>query len=183
MKTLWEFLSQFWKQLRPWVIVNPWERAIRVRLGRWRVLLGPGLHLKVPIADAVFSQSVRRRICTMRTQTLTTDDGKTAMLGACLGYEIIDLDRLYDTLHHAEDTLENLALAAFANEVRSRTSGECAAEVIEQAVQARLDFERFGVGAVEVHLTDFAFVRTYRLISDPRYSGAGEKLETTAERP
>jgi hypothetical protein len=183
VKTLWEFLAQFWRQLRPWVIVNPWERAIRVRLGRWRLLLGPGLHLKLPIADAIFSQSVRRRICSLRTQTLTTDDGKTATLGACLGYEITNLDRLYDTLHHAEDTLENLALAAFAREVRGRRADACDAAAIEAAVQARLDFARFGVGAVEVYLTDFAFVRTYRLISDPRYSGAGEKLETTAERP
>jgi hypothetical protein len=42
-----------------WVTVAPWERALRVRLGKRVTLLGPGVHLRIPVADRVFGDSGR----------------------------------------------------------------------------------------------------------------------------
>lgn len=181
MKSLWEFLAQFWRQLRPWTIVNPWQQALRVRLGKQVTHLGPGIHWKLPFVHTIFAQSVRRRVVALQTQTITTKDWKTATLSASMAYEIHDLERLYQTLHHAEDTLVRLGMAALAGVVRSLRSEDCDQASIEAAAAGTVNLERYGIGDVEIYLTGFAFVRTYRLINDVAYGIQGDALSTTQE--
>ena len=182
MKTLWEFLSQFWKSLRPWVIVQPWQQGVRVRLGRWRKTLGAGVHLKLPIADAVFVQSIRRRIAPLYTQTVTTKDGKTTSFTASVAYAITDVGKLYDTLHHAEDSIKHLAMAALARDIRSRTLNECNQLTIETVVARDLDLGQYGLSDARVYLLSFATVKTYRLINDSGSNGIyGDALDTVQE--
>ena len=181
MKSFFDFLAQFWRQLRPWTVINPWEQALRVRLGRHVRRLPPGVHLKVPLIDTIYAQSVRRRIVALQVQTITTTDGKAVSFAASLGYEIGDLAKLYETLHHAEDTIIRLGMAALAHVVRTRAADDCDQESIERAAVTRLDLVRFGIQGVELYLTAFAVVRTYRLISDPTYDTGGDQLSTTQE--
>ena len=183
MKSLWEFLSQFWQHLRPWTIVNPWQQALRVRLGKRVTRLGPGIHWKLPFVHSIFAQSVRRRIVALNTQTITTKDWKTATLSASMAYEIVDLELLYRKIHHAEDTLVRLGMAALAGVVRDRISSDCDQAAIERAATGILDpqFAPFGIGGIAVYLTGFAFVKTYRLISDPAYGIMGDQLSTIQE--
>jgi hypothetical protein len=184
VKTLWEFIQQFWKSLRPWTVVNPWEQAVRVRFGRWRRRLGPGVHFKLPAFDTVFTQSVRRRVSQLHLQTLATRDGRTVVVAGAIAYEIADIDRLYDTLHHAEDSLMILGMAALAREIRRLNLSECDPAKIEEHVAAELDFGRFGIGDAEVYLTSFAATKTYRLLTEnSSYGIRGEALDTCAAAP
>ncbi len=183
MKTLWEFLSQFWRQLRPWTIVNPWQQALRIRLGKHVTRLGPGIHWKLAFMDSIFAQSVRRRVVALNTQTITTKDWKTVTLSASMAYEIQDLELLYRRVHHAEDTLVRLAMAALAGVVRARASLECDQSAIETVTIEALtpQLAPLGIGGLALYLTGFAFVKTYRLISDPAYGTTGDQLSTSQE--
>ena len=55
---------------RWWVIVQPWESCLRVRLGRHVALLAPGVHWRIPYVDQAYRQSVRLRIAHLPTQTV-----------------------------------------------------------------------------------------------------------------
>lgn len=57
---------------------GPWEAALRVRLGRRVVMLGPGFHLRIPFLDRTFVRSVRLRTISDSGQTVVTQDGDTA---------------------------------------------------------------------------------------------------------
>jgi hypothetical protein len=52
-----------------WVIVQPWEQCLRVRMGKHVRMLPSGFHWRLPLIDTVFKQSVR-----MRTAMLPTPD-------------------------------------------------------------------------------------------------------------
>lgn len=181
MTNFWQFLTQLRRALECWVVVQPWEQALRVRLGQRVTRLGPGLHLKVPVVDAIYRQSVRVRWCDLPVQTISTADGKTVTLSVVLGYQIADIERLYQTLHHAEATLRNLTLSAVAEAVHALPSSECTPHAIEDRVVRALDFERFGVADARISVTDFAFVRTFRLIQDTHWGSAGDVLNTYAQ--
>lgn len=56
-----EILRSFWRCFIWWVVIQPWEQGIRVRLGKKRVRLEPGIHFRIPYLDAVFKQSNRLR--------------------------------------------------------------------------------------------------------------------------
>lgn len=45
-----------------------------------------------------------------------------------------------------------------------------------------MSFKAFGIKLAGLRVTDFAFVQTFRLIQDQRWSTHGKALDTTGER-
>lgn len=171
-------LRQFFRGFRCWIVVSPWEQALQVRLGKRVRLLGPGFHWKLPVADVIYLQSVRQRISPLNKQTISTSGGQVVTVAGSLGYQIRDIARLYGSLHHAEDTLASLARAIIAKAVAG--SPLCAPQELEAKINAQLDFSDYGLSGVSVFITEFAVVRTYRLIGDYSDYGWGKRLATDA---
>lgn len=176
-------LRQFLLGLRPWVVVAPWEQALRVRAGKHVQLLGSGFHVKLPVLDMMYLQTVRLRVCNFGygRQTVTTKDGVTVTFSGAIGYGILDLEKLYRTLHHAEDTLQSLARGMIAEYVNTHFAEACAPARITKRVGADLArrFKQYGLDQVCLYLTDYAVVRTYRIIGDNGPYGSGSSLDTS----
>jgi len=113
----------------------------------------------------------------MPVQTIMTADGKTVTASGTVGFAINDIQRLYETLHHAEDTISNLAMAALANHVRELRLEECKPASLEQSVIGDIDLEQYGLCDVRVSILEFAVVRTFRLIQGQKWS-VGTAMET-----
>lgn len=166
-----------------WTIVAPWEQALRVRLGKQKVLLQAGIHLKVPGVHAIYKQSVRMRAVASPVQTLTTLDGKTLTLSGSIGYCVTDLEKLYETLHHADDTIRNLCMGAIAQYVHTHNLRECEPAKIEEKALAVVELKQYGLGSVKLYVTDFALVKTYRFIADHKWGSIGDTLNTSVPTP
>lgn len=179
MQSLVDLIRGFFRGVRPWVVIAPWEQGLRVRLGKRVRLLENGVHLRLPWIDQVHIQSVRRRVSGIGKQTITTRDGKTVTLAGTLGYCIEDIELLYRGMHHAEDSIQQMARGTIAQHVVTHDLFECTPVKLE-ALAAALDFRSYGLGCVEIHITDFAIVMTYRLIGDQQYGAYGSSLHTEA---
>jgi hypothetical protein len=181
MQPLIDILTKFYRSLQFWVTVAPWEQALSVRLGKHVRLLQPGPHLKIPFVDQVFVQSVRLRISSSGKQTLTMADGVTTVtLSAALSYSIADIEILYRSVHHIEDTLQQMARGIIAQYVAIHEVAGCTPALIESAATERLALARYGIGDAQVIITEFAIARTYRLIGDVTYGMHGRALNTEA---
>lgn len=180
MRELLATLQQWFSQIVFWVIVAPWESALRVRFGKRLKVLPAGIHFRIPFFDAVYRQSVRMRMCNISTQTLSTKDGHTVIVGAVLGYGVLDIERLYDRLHHAEDTLMSLAAAAIAGHIQRCDRATLCPRLLAEAVSSELAaaFGQYGLGEVSVRITDFAFIRAYRIVQDHRWTTHSDFLDT-----
>lgn len=161
-----------------WVTIAPWESALRVRLGKSIVVLGAGVHWVIPYVDRVFKKSVRERVCNIPLQTLTTSDGKTLTIKGTLGYEIRNIKKLYAKLDHAEDTLVNKTAQKVAAYVATHTAAECLPAVVQEAVNRDLDYMQYGIGGGSFGVTDYAFVKTYRLLTGGDNGTYGDALST-----
>ena len=146
------------------VVIAPWEQAVRVRLGKHVRILYAGVHIRIPFADRIYRQSIRRRISLLGTQTISTKDGIAITIASAIGYEIVDLRKLYESLHDAEDTISHEALGLISSFVVAHTIDECKAKDIEAHVIAEMDLGRYGLGRQEFFLTGFVVVKTYRLL-------------------
>lgn len=169
------------KQLFTWfIVITPWEQGIRVRCGKHQKLLKAGIHLRIPVVDQAYRQSVRRRICTVPAATMTTKDGVTITLGSYIGYEIVDVERLYNTLHDAVDTIEAMVVSLVSQFVAAHSVAETTPEAIEQFVNERIDFARYGLGNTEFFISNFAAVRTIRLITgEIKQWSSADRITTT----
>ena len=178
-----DFLRQIAGWVVPFIILAPWEQAVRVRAGKHLTVLSAGIHLKLPLLDSIYTQSVRLRLTLLDRQTISTADGRTVTLVGAVGFEIISIENLYQKLHHAEDTVKNLAMATLASYVSQHPIGECSLKDVGDyaaTVLAR-DLMEFGLGNLMVCITDFTTVRAYRLVGEQNRYLSGSDLRT--EKP
>jgi len=174
---------QFIDLFKWFAIVSPWEQGIRVRLGKTIKRLDPGTHFRVPIIDEVFIQSVRLRVTNCPTQTVQTADKKLLSVGATIAYAIADIEKLYQTLHHAEDTIINMVMVAIASEATAHHSDELTPELLALGASKAIQFGRYGLkSSAEIRITDYAMAKTYRLIMDQRDLGYGAALDTESRQ-
>ncbi|SRR6266516_1543056 len=163
-------LARFWALFVWWFVVDPWERALRVRLGgetaRRIIEVGPGLHFRIPYVDVIYRQSVRLHFSSLDPQTVTTEDGQTVTFAGVFGYVIEDMRMLYQTMQSPDTTIQALVHGALAQYIASHPWSECSPDVIEQAVVNELEIGQYGLGQPQLALTTYARVRTYRLIMD-----------------
>lgn len=178
METFTLLLKQIGQIFTWWVMVAPWEQALRVRAGRHVRRLRPGCHLRIPFLDTVHLQSVRMRLATMSMQTVMTSDRHALTVAGALGYAVGNIELLYQTLHHAEDTLTNLSMTAIAECAAHERAADLTPEILAQLATARIAsaFTMNGVVDATIRISDFAFIRTYRLVSDTRWGTHGEAL-------
>lgn len=185
------FLSDIFRVVKNaltwWVSITPWEAGLRVRTLPRRppqvTILKAGLHWAFPICDTVYKQSTRLRISDLPIQTLTTTDGKTLTVKGMIGYTIKNIKKLYDNLQHGEDALTNIATGVIAEYVATRASTEFTPAMLEEAVLEKLDFEQYGLGKTNLKITDFAYVKSYRLIQGDNWYSSGDTLNTNRAAP
>lgn len=148
-----------------WVVITPWQQAVRVRFGKRTELLLPGVHVRFPFIDIIYMQPIRTRAQHIGSQTLTTKDKKSVSLSSALQYNIMDLLKLYQTLHNAHDTIEQITQGHVGTFIRKQELDGIDADDLEKYILDNLNLEQYGLKAVGFKLTSFTSVRTYRLIS------------------
>jgi len=163
IKDLLEYIFNF---VKIWIIVQPWEQGIRVRKGKKIKKLSAGMYFRIPYLDSVYIQETRMRMVQMTMQTLTSKDGVAITINSALGYTIENIETLYNTLYHPEGTIVSLALSGVADYVYRTDSKSITPADIEREVIQALKAEDYGLKFKHFKITNFAAVRTYRLIQD-----------------
>ncbi len=176
-----DLIRSFWRLFIWWVVILPWEEAVRVRLGRHRARLLPGLHFRIPYIDSVFKQSNRERWSTLTPQTVTTNDGHTLTLAGQLGYCITNVEVLYDTLQHAEAGVRSMAQGAIAEFVHRHRMVDCSPDNVAVGAAASLNLDSYGLEVVRLQLTTFCRVKTYRFIMDSHENIWEDLLNTSVD--
>jgi hypothetical protein len=161
-----------------WVIIMPWEMAIRVRLGKKIKILSAGTYFRIPFVDTIFLQSTRLRVVQMAPQTIATRDGKTLTIVVCAGYSISNIETLYQRMFQAESTISNIIMGEIAKHVSSNDLGESTPEKLEQKVMTALNADDYGVKYEYVKVIGYAIVKTFRLIQDSHWTADGLSTNT-----
>lgn len=176
MNQVQDFIKYLFDAVRFWIIVMPWESAIRVRLGKKVNKLGAGMHFRLPYFDSIYKQENRLRICAMPIQTLTTKDNKSVTLNGALGYKITDIEKLYNTLYQPESTIVNMGMSKLADFVHKTNSEDLEPIKIEKDLMNKMGQEDFGLKFEYIKITNFAIVQTFRLIKDNTWHWEGLDL-------
>lgn len=168
-----EFLEYILNAIKIWIIVQPWQTGIRVRSGRKIKLLHGGIYFRLPYFDSVYVQENRLRVAAMPVQTLTSKDMKTVTINGAVGYVITDIQKLYTTLFQPETTIANMTMSEVAEFVFKNNIERITPVAIENAVISKLNSGDYGLKFEYFRITNFAVVRTFRLIQDQSWVGEG----------
>lgn len=177
-----QLFAQVFRAFNWFYTVVPWERAVRVRLGKYVRVMGPGIHIQIPFVDKVYLCNIRDRIHATSPQTLTTKDGHTITLQACLRYSIVDVLPLYNRLHQAADTVAQEVEGRISRYVIHNTLAQVTPDLLSENVLSQVDLSEYGLECTDVFLTDFVRVKTYRFIQGGLERYTHGHIDTSRER-
>ena len=184
MRWIGQILSSLAQPFKWWIVVAPWEGALRIRLGKVAGELGPGIHFRVPFLDRLYIQSLRLRTISDTGQTMTTQDGKVVTIAIGIEYGIANLLRVYEALANPEAVLMYRVQGIISDHVATTDAQLLSPHTIQEAVTGKLPVSEWGMDRLCLHVTSFAFVRTYRLLmNDYRtYTKANDEVEVGAHK-
>lgn len=165
-----------------WFTISPWERGVRVRAGKHVRTMGPGIHMQLPFIDKVYIQNIRVRVAATTSQALTTKDGVTLTICAAIRFSIVDVEKLYQSLHQAGSTICQEVEGHLSDFVITNSSRTVTPQNLVEYVESKTDLEQYGLSLDRIFLTDFVNVKTYRLIQGglDRYTNAA--INTNVDR-
>src|SRR3970040_188106 len=166
MNTFFQWLVEFLRGVIPWVIVVPWEVAIRIRLGKFTRPLGPGLHLRFPYLDEFIIGNTRMRIATTTLQTISTRDRHAISLAASIGFRVSSPLDSFMRSQEPNNTISAYAMTLITEYILAKTLQEVTVTELRDIVLKGLRDFGAGMEFEFVAITDFAVVKTFRLLQE-----------------
>jgi regulator of protease activity HflC (stomatin/prohibitin superfamily) len=166
MASLFQWIIDLLKELRVWVTVLPWEKCVRVRLGKFATELEPGYHWKWPGIDKVWPVNNRTRFTSFPVQSLTTKDGLTLHIAGLIGFSITEPLLAMQNLAQPESSCSAMTMAIVSSHVPQHDFAELDKAELEAEVLGQLRLSAPGIKFEFVSLTDWAQGPTFRMLKE-----------------
>ncbi len=163
-----DLLTSWWNYIIPAVIVPSYEQAVLLRNGKFKKVLEPGFHVKLPILDEVISQHVVITTLSLAAQSLYTKDRQNIVVKGVIKYKISDVKVFLLEVFDAQDALADMTQSIIKNIVISLPLEQCIDPEIDNILtkKVRVEAKKWGVDIQQVTLTDIAPIRSFRIIND-----------------
>ena len=163
-----EIITHWWLQLTPLIIIRDYEEAVLLRFGKFKSVLKPGMHIKIPLFDEVIDQHVVVTTLSLSAQSLYTKDKQNIVAKGLVKYKIADVKIFLLEVFDAQDAISDMSQSIIKNVIMSMTLDECIDVELDNALtkKVRVEARKWGVEVQQVTLTDLAPIRSYRLIND-----------------
>lgn len=168
LATLFDAITYFW----PFVIVEPWEKGVRLFAGRVVDEVPPGLYAVVPWFMSIETASIVPAPVGTPLANITLRDGKT------LSYSVVAIVRVFDAVKALTqiDDYEESIVELLTSRMSEKLT-EIDATRIDPENRGRLlaslrvtlnnEAAQYGVAVEDVRFTNFALEqRAYRLLVD-----------------
>lgn len=163
-----EIISNWWLQITPVIIIRDYEEAVLLRFGKFKSVLKPGMHFKIPMFDEVIDQHVVVTTLSLDAQSLYTKDKQNIVVKGVIKYKISDVKTFLLEVYDAQDALSDMSQSIIKNVIMSMSMDECTDSELDNTLtkKVRVEAKKWGVEVQQVTLTDLAPIRSYRLIND-----------------
>lgn len=163
-----DLISGWWSQIIPFVIVPHYQEGVLLRLGKFKKVLYPGLHWKIPIFDEVIDHHVVVTTISLPAQSLYTKDRQNIVVKGVIKYKIFDVKIFLLEVYDAKDAISDMTQSIIKNIITDLSLEECTNMDIDAILtkKSRVEARKWGVEIQQVTLTDLAPIRSFRLIND-----------------
>lgn len=163
-----DIFLQFLDLFKFWVVLDPFEQGVLLRLGNYEDVIGNGFHWILPFnIDNVLVDNVVPRTVNLGEQGLTTADGKTITVSAVVTAKISDIRKALLEVEHVDEALMDSCYATIGDLIVSHDWDTIrTAEFTETVTKAcRKQAWRYGLEVLRVQFADRIPCRAFRLLS------------------
>jgi regulator of protease activity HflC (stomatin/prohibitin superfamily) len=164
-----EYVYGFW----PLRVVSQWEQGCLVRAGQVRRklthengLFRTGVHFFVPQLDEIFQQEANSDTVLTPQQAHVTADGKSVAFNFAVRWRVVDVVKLFQSIHEAKDTLIAEIVGSAGGLISTIRFADAHSELADQVYRDIAEqLEEWGVELEEITLANFAQAQAVRLIT------------------
>ena len=130
-------------------------------------MLKPGIRVCLPFIDRVITEPATLQTVNIADQTMVTLDFVNVSASGVIKYHVLDLERMWLTVHDSDDAIANTALEAVANQVSRERWHDIYPMVLSRKAQRRLRHETkdWGISIKSFKITDLADSKVHRIMS------------------
>ena len=163
-----DLISQWISDIIPIVIIPSYEEGVHLSLGKFKKVLHPGIHFKIPFLDEILRHHVVVTTISLPAQSLYTSDKQNFVVKGVIKYKIADVKTFLLEVYDAQDALSDMTLGIIKNVIISLPAEKCIDPELDNLLtkKARVEAKKWGVDIQQVTLTDVAPIRSYRLMND-----------------
>ena len=162
-----ELLKEAWSGVKPFFVVDAFEKAGILRLGKYHRTAEPGLHWKIPFVDVPFETTTCMTTVRLPAQYLTTKDNVPVAVAAIIAYRIVDVKPYITGIFDQHDVLCDVTMGAIRRHVADSLYADLVANPPEEkvATAVRRKANRYGFEIDAVTFTSFTRARPLMLIT------------------
>ncbi|MEK9723560.1 MAG: SPFH domain-containing protein [Rhodospirillaceae bacterium] len=168
MEALFSFLATFWQALLPLFIVQEYEGAVHLRLGRFYRTVEPGIYWKIPFGlDLIHRTNVKPGPATMRAQSLVTADGVDVVIQARIIWSVSDVRTFLIEIEGEDAILSDAVYGVITEQVAAANWDDIRTEAFRHACHkaARARARKLGASVDNLYFSDVARMQSFRLIT------------------
>lgn len=165
IQTILEFIGLF----KFWVVVNPYEKAVRIRLGTGVTVFEPGFHWHLPFGiDHLISEHITPTTHSLGDESMITKDGKSCGFHAVVTYQVNDIVKCTLKVSDADHAVRESCAGEIGRVLRESTWSEIIGEegdILDKLTKAcRARGWKWGIEILSVQLAGLSLVRNIRLM-------------------
>lgn len=163
-----DVILNFLDQILPIAVVNQTDKGVRLRFGKFKEVLNPGWHFKIPFIDEVLKHTVLWTTISLTSQSLTTKDRKGVVVKAVIKYRISDIETFVLEVWDAIDALSDMTQGIIFDIIKEKSLDELQTSDLKPLIsrKVRNEAKRWGIEVDTVTLSDFAEITSIRLLND-----------------
>lgn len=166
-----DLLTGCWHLLRFAVIVDAYQRAIVLRLGKFHRELDPGFHWVWPLGvECAIAHTVVSSVHSLSPQSVTTADGHSCVVQAIVTWRVRDVRALLLDIEDADHALLDASHGIIATHIAGATWADVstAGFLDNAAKEIRKRAFRWGVEVQQVQFSDLQRCKSLRLWQEHR---------------
>lgn len=163
-----DVILTFLDQLLPITVINQTDKGVRLRFGKFKQVLEPDWHYKIPFVDEIVKHTVLWTTLSLPSQSLTTKDGKDIVVKGVIKYRIDDIETFLLEVWDAVDAISDMAQGIIFDIVKEKTWDELQTLDLKPLItrKVRNEAKRWGIEVETVTLSDLAKIKSIRLLND-----------------
>jgi len=164
-----DVLLQFIHLFKFWVVLDPYEGGLVLRLGKFNRVLEPGFHWVIPFGvDQVPAEHIMPKTHSLGYESITTADGKSVGFHAVVTYRVHNIKKAILEVEDVDHAVRDACLGEIGRVFRESTWEDIGYPSILDALTSacRQRGFRYGIEVISVQLAGLALCKSLRLMQN-----------------
>lgn len=165
---LFEFLKSQINNILPFTVVYQYNKAVRLRFGKFNQVLEPGFYWKIPYIDTIISEQSVDTTMLLPAQSVITKDRKEIVVKGCIGYKIDNIGKFICNVWDTRGALADKTCSIIKETISFCDFIDCMGNNLDYVLTKTISkqVKKYGIKINFVSLVDITESKSIRLFNE-----------------